>query len=432
MTTKTTRMKGPKVEWHKCDARYPGIKYLVTKEGQKILYASYTSRVDGKQHLEKVGVWGKGDDKWTPAKAAAERLARINGNSKTNAERREEAKATAEANARAAQEKAATAESTFKKYAIDWLDRMRAKGRKPSTLRDYKSSLDVHIFPVIGDRPIAEITHKDLDDLVTKKLADTRTGRKPGQEVISGKRINNILAPVKTIFKDAVKRGDIEKNPAALLGRVTEDKPEIAPLNFDEVAKFLNAVDPRYRAYFGVAFATGMRVNELIGLKWTNVSFTLRKIHVREGRVQGEDGPPKTKSSIRDIDIRPALLRVLKAHRNDNPDATFVFTSPEGSPLQVDNIRNRAWTPALLKAGIKVRNLKETRHTFASLMLQIGEDPAWIARTLGHTDLSMLYKVYGKFVQQDREYGLAFDGALDAATAKALPAQAEVDAVTVS
>src|SRR5436309_10908602 len=56
-------------------------------------------------------------------------------------------------------------------------------------------------------------------------------------------------------------------------------------------------------------------------------------------------------------------------------------------------MRNRIWNPALARAGLRHRNPYQTRHTFASLMLDQNEDPAWVARMLGHTTLRMLYAV---------------------------------------
>jgi integrase len=153
-----------------------------------------------------------------------------------------------------------------------------------------------------------------------------------------------------------------------------------------------------------------MRPNEMIALKWSRVDFELKLISVREGRVLGIEGPPKTKASVRDVNILSPLLKVLRAHRMQSPaGSTYVFTNTAGGPLEVNNLRNNVWTPALVKAGLRYRSMYQCRHTFASLMLSLGEDPLWIARMLGHTSLAMVLKHYGKYIKnRDGRDGLRF------------------------
>jgi integrase len=87
----------------------------------------------------------------------------------------------------------------------------------------------------------------------------------------------------------------------------------------------------------------------------------------------------------------------------------YVFANAWGGPLDLTNIRHRVWYPTLTRAGLRPRDLYQTRHTFASLMLQAGEDPSWIARMLGHTTTKMLYERYGRFIwHRTRHDGAAY------------------------
>lgn len=160
-----------------------------------------------------------------------------------------------------------------------------------------------------------------------------------------------------------------------------------------------------------------MRPNELLALKWNNVDLSMRLITVREGRVGGIEGPPKTLSSYRDIDILPPLFEVLVRHKESAAEgARYIFVSERGVPLQVDNLRHRVWYPALAKAGLRKRTMYQTRHTFASLMLSYGEDPLWTSRMLGHTSTDMLYRHYGKYIRNRmRRDGLKFVAGLEEA-----------------
>jgi len=241
---------------------------------------------------------------------------------------------------------------------------------------------------------------------------------------LSAKRKNNIMVPVKCLFNNARRRGEIRNNPTELIRRFKEEKPFIDPFSFPEMKAFLANVNPHYVPYYSTAFLSGMRPNEMLALKWLHVDFDMRAITVREGRVQGFEGPPKTLSSYRDIDMLDPLYEVLRQHRLTTPqDVTHVFTNKHGNPLAVDNLRNKVWYPALQRAKLRKRTMYQTRNTFASLMLSHGEDPLWVARMLGHTTLQMVYQHYGKFIRNRmRRDGLRFTQGL--AEAGGLPGAA--------
>jgi integrase len=275
----------------------------------------------------------------------------------------------------------------FAKYAAAWLERKKATLAR-STYRDYLSIMNAHVLPHFGKIPLSRVTHRDVEDFLD------------GLVTLSAKRKNNIMVPVKCLFSDAKRRGDIRETPTELIRRLKEVKPFIDPFSFPEMKAFLANVDPHHLPYFATAFLTGMRPNEMLALKWQHVDFSMRCITVREGRVQGIEGPPKTHSSYRDIDILDPLYEVLRQHHATSPqEAVHVFTNKRDKPLEVNNLRNRVWYKALSQAGLRRRTMYQTRHTFASLMLSHGEDPLWVARMLGHTGPDMIYKHYGKFIR---------------------------------
>jgi integrase len=125
----------------------------------------------------------------------------------------------------------------------------------------------------------------------------------------------------------------------------------------------------------------------------------------------------KTKKSRRDVDMLPTVEAALKEQPRDS---RYVFSNAVGGPLALTNIRNRIWYPTLKHAGQwpedpsqQAGDLYQTRHIFASIMLYVGEDPAWIARMMGHTTTRMLYKRYGKFIRyRARQDGSAYLEAL--------------------
>ena len=92
----------------------------------------------------------------------------------------------------------------------------------------------------------------------------------------------------------------------------------------------------------------------------------------------------------------------------------YVFCARNGAPLNNRNVTRRVWYPLLELLGLGKRNPYQTRHTAATLWLAAGESPEWIARQLGHSNTSMLFRVYSRYVPNlmGRD-GAAFERLLD-------------------
>ena len=127
------------------------------------------------------------------------------------------------------------------------------------------------------------------------------------------------------------------------------------------------------------------------------------------GKGLDEEGPPKTKKSKRDIDILPPAYDALMRQKELTGKSKYVFLDDDYKPLTTDHVRNVIWTPALEQAGIEYRTMLQTRHTFATMMIDAGEDLGWVQNQLGHASLQMIYTRYYSWVKKDtRNDGSAF------------------------
>jgi len=284
----------------------------------------------------------------------------------------------------------------FGEMAKEWIG-IISKEIKLSTLTDYRYSMNRYILPRFGNVPIREVGYLDI-----RKFVSTLT--------CSRKRINNILVPMRSVFKLAYLSEIIEKNPMDRVKNVKTDKPDIHPLSMEEVRLFLDSVSPRFRNFFTVAFFTGMRFGEMAGLKWHHVDFRLGVIKVRETRVMGEEGRPKTKKSTRDIKILPPVKEALQDQRKETfGKSDYVFLNQYDKNIDPMSMNFHVWKPGLKKAGLTPRSLYQTRHTFATLMLDAGEHPGWVQKMMGHETMQMIYeKYYSHIKNYDRDEGSAF------------------------
>lgn len=110
------------------------------------------------------------------------------------------------------------------------------------------------------------------------------------------------------------------------------------------------------------------------------------------------------------------VVDALKSQKEQSkPRQPFVFTNSKGLPLNYQVVSRSVWYPTLKRAGLKARNPYQTRHTYATLLLAVGESPEWIANQMGHTTTTMLFRVYSRYVPNlMRRDGTAFEALLHA------------------
>lgn len=185
----------------------------------------------------------------------------------------------------------------------------------------------------------------------------------------------------------------------------------IEPFSLSEVETILQTVREDYRNYYLVRFYTGMRTGEIDGLKWEFVDFQRREILIRETLIGGETEYTKTDGSQREIPMFGPVYDALKEqYEATGKLSKYVFCNREGKSLDHNNVTKRVWYPLLRALNLKKRRPYQTRHTAATLFLASGENPEWVARTLGHSTTEMLFKVYSRYVPNlTRQDGSAFE-----------------------
>jgi integrase len=193
---------------------------------------------------------------------------------------------------------------------------------------------------------------------------------------------------------------------------------EIFPFSIEDQEKLISQIPDHWKPYFRFAFCSGLRQGEQLGLKCEDIDWENRLLHIRRAITLDEDGKiiegkTKNRYSRRTIKLTSVMYTALEEQRkiHDQFKGNYFFCSPNGGMVDPSNLRRDVWWPALKKAKIKIREMKQTRHSFASIALSCGENPLWIAKVMGHRNTEMIIKVYGKYVENatGSEDGTRFD-----------------------
>jgi len=290
----------------------------------------------------------------------------------------------------------------FGEYTERWWQDM-SPGMSDSQKHDYRSALNAHLLPRFADRPMSGFwslvkLKKFIQELISKGL--------------SGKRIRNILIPLRMIVKDAQSEYNWYHlhDPFVGLKLPKVIKYRVKPFTLKEWETLLKFIPKWYYNYFQFAVQTGLRPSEQVALKWKAIDD--RFIHIECSRVRGKEKDElKNEHSRREIHIRQGIREVIEAQRKQTAhiESEYVFLNMEGQPIHQDRLA-RLWRKALKKSGLPHRRMYEVRHTFASWALDAGEAPGWVARTLGHADTSMVHRTYARFIpNHTRRDGRAFE-----------------------
>lgn len=276
--------------------------------------------------------------------------------------------------------------ATFKEFSDLWL-KSYAEGKvKPSTFAGYRDIIERLLVPAFGSYSLSDIATGHLQAHVADRLKS-----------VSAKTACNEIVVIKEMFKHALRWGYLKLNPAEYLERPRITKSEIEILAPDEVETLLEKASGHYRVAFLTGFLTGMRAGEIWGLKWGDIDWNSKRIHVRRSLWKGQFQTPKSKCSNRNIDIPDMLIHELKRWKLACPvnEDDLVFPSSEGRPSQHDNVVKRHFNPALRKAGLRQVSFHSLRHSNASMRIHAGQNIKYIQSQMGHASINITLDIYG-------------------------------------
>ena len=249
-----------------------------------------------------------------------------------------------------------------------------------------------HIRPVFGDTPLAKLERTSIRVWIAKLASPTGSHLAPAT-------IHTIVHILNKCINAAVEDRLIPSNPVAKIPLPKIERTEMRFLSSAEVWKVADAIDARYRALVLVGGFGGLRLGELLGLRWGRVDLHGQRINVNETLVEVEAaihfGPPKTKASVRSVPLPSFVCDELSSRDGERTPTSLVFQSPDGHPARPSQFRSRFWEPAVRGAGLAPLRIHDLRHTAVSLWIANGANPKQVATLAGHTSVSVVLDRYG-------------------------------------
>jgi integrase len=299
---------------------------------------------------------------------------------------------------------------SFHEFSSDWLAAHEREWRQ-KTRSDYEWKLSYHLLPFFKRHRLSQITIAEVDRY---RAAKVKQGK------LSAASINKTIALLAQVLEVAVEYGLIDRNVArGRRRRLKADRP--APVWLDsaeQIAALLDAageldrearVDrqvPRKAILATLTFA-GLRIGELVDLRWRDVDLAAGRITVRAS---------KTDAGGRVIDLLPVLRDELAALKAKAKPHSYerAFVSQEGGPLNQSNLRNRTLALSVKRANERLEAAgsvplpdgltpHKLRHTFASLLVALGTDPGAVMDQLGHEDAAFTLRVYRHGMRRDEK-----------------------------
>jgi integrase len=353
-------------------------------------------------------VKGKGEPWWVFVAHNSKRTSRMVGDKKAAEDVASRIRAKLQLGEFVFEEKEDAPEPTFKEYADSWIATIAPATCKESTVATYEDILRLHVLPVFGSLKLKEINRGKVKEFLAGKII----------ERFAGSSVTHMKNVISGILNKAVDDEVLLSNAALRVGKIVqksngdgdEGNVKADPFSRDETMLLLNTVGhyyPQDYPLFLLLFRTGLRIGEAMALKWGDIDFNSRFIHVQRGLSRMKIQTPKS-GKTRRVDMTPQLADALMAYKieckkkgialglGDAPE--YVFTNEKGGFMDVNNWRRRVFNKALEKAKLRRIRIHDTRHTYATLRLSKGDNITDVSKQLGHHSVKLTLDIYNHWL----------------------------------
>ena len=307
-------------------------------------------------------------------------------------------------------------EKTFEAYARGWLERQTHYA--PSTLAGYRQMLE-RVYGEIGQIRLKELRPITIEYLLERlRKQPGPSGRKLGEATVQ-----KYWGVVSVVLNDAKRNQIIAYNPAQCIGKPEAKYREQKIPTDKEAKRFLGLLEQApvlYRSYFTLMMLTGMRRGELCALRWSDIDWRQRALHIRRNVVKLSGQPilvkePKTRAGVRVVYLSKELCKLLRVWQKESvwekeqrgegglEEEDYLFRQPGGDPMVPSTFTFRF--KKILREGNLPDNLNvhSLRHTNASMLIAQGVDVRTVAGLLGHAQPSTTLDIYSHAFDKNKK-----------------------------
>jgi integrase len=289
------------------------------------------------------------------------------------------------------------------------------------TAQRYRQLLDGQIRPHIGARLVQKLSTVDVEKWHGTLKAG---GRRRGSGGVASRTVVHAHRVLSHALDDAVRHDVVGRNVAKLQPPPRVQTGEMAILDREGITTILTEL-PGHEVYARaiVALFTGMRLGEVLALRWRNVDLDGKVIKVREAVEETKEHglqvkAPKTRAGRRDIGLPDVVVDTLRDHRRTQlelrialgagklPVDALVFPTIEGA-LQAPSDASRGWGLVADALGMPEITFHGLRHTHASQLIDAGVDIVTISKRLGHASPDVTLRVYAHLFRRDDDKAAA-------------------------
>lgn len=297
---------------------------------------------------------------------------------------------------------------TLAQYLAEWLEKSAKPNVKPKTYERYEALVRVHIVPRLGTVRLSKLTPRHIEEM----LADLKG-------VVSDGTRHHVYRVLHRALQVAVRWKLITRNVCDAVEPPKVDEPDMYVLSAEEADRLLKAAkgDRLYPLYL-TALHTGMRLGELLGLRWQDVDLDEGVAWVRQTLekpgLNPVFGTPKNRKA-RIVPLSREVVAALKSLRieqelerahyaQDYQDYDLVFCQPNGRPIDGRSLSRWHWKKLREKAGLpETVRFHDLRHTFVSRSLAAGANLRAVSDIVGHHDAGFTARRYAHSLHDDRK-----------------------------
>lgn len=270
---------------------------------------------------------------------------------------------------------------------------------------------NLSISTLVGYKKITKTLSKFFADIYVEELSSTHIKEWLTQQSlnnVTAKTIRNRLCLLKSVLEEAKNDKLIINNPLDEIS-LTKQLNKCAvksdyivePFTEEEKQIIIDNAEGQIKNLIQFNFWTGLRISELIALKWSDIDFSNGFTYIKRAKVENELKTTKTKAGIRKILMFPKAKEALINQLEFTKDCEYVFHNPNTNKEWANSTKiNEIWRKVLTKSNVKYRNPYQMRHTYASTLLSKGENVFWLSTQMGHENTEMIIKHYGKWIPQ--------------------------------